>query len=240
MRLTILLVTLTISFCSWGQIFKLETSNPAPRVGEEITISCSLSKVSPDSIINNKGESWEDLLRQSENHIGDISLEISDWFLTESGRLKIGPFQIPINDKIYLTSELNVTVYPKLPEEIVEGIWVRLLCFQGEDYVILEQRTVGKETAKTDSNGQTTYSISTEDVNWASLNLEKIERMGIEISKNGSRGTIQTLNIGSALYMMTVYKYKTLTSFKGQLTIDKGLMINGPDKGHFEVTRVKN
>jgi hypothetical protein len=83
MRLTTLLIALSISLCSWGQVFKLKKSNPAPRVGDEITISVDLSKLNPDSVYSKGKESWEDIMRRSENHIGDISFIISEWFLTD-------------------------------------------------------------------------------------------------------------------------------------------------------------
>ena len=238
MRLTILLIALFTSFCSWGQIFKLEVSNPAPRVGDAITISVALSKLNPDSI-NSKGkESLEDMFSRSENHIGDISFEISEWFLTEPGPLKVGPFQIPINDKVYLTNELKMSVSPKLPEDIIEGIWVRLLNFQGAEYILFEQRQPGSFKQK--QSGGTSYSMSTEDVKWSELNIDKIERMGIEIEKKRTSSSIQSIAVGSALYRLIVYTYKPLPSFKGQLTIDKSLIWDMPKNGHIEIVRVKN
>src|SRR5580704_6614827 len=209
MRLTTLLIALSTSICSWGQVFKLETSNPAPRVGDELTISVDLSKLNqrgpeyslnPDSVNSKRKESWKDILRRSENHIGDISFKISEWFLTEPGPLKVGPFQIPINEKVYLTNELQLTVSPKLPEDIIEGVWVRLLNFQGVEYILFEQRQPGSFKQK-QSEGAT-YSMSTDDVKWSELHIDKIERMGIEIKKKLTSSSIQSIAAGSALYRL--------------------------------------
>ena len=69
---------------------------------------------------------------------------------------------------------------------------------------------------------------------------DKIKKKGIEIKRKGARSSIQSVDTGSALYMVTVYTYKTPDSFKGQFRIGKDLLIYLPDKGHFEVERVKN
>lgn len=222
-----------------GQIVKLEPSNPAPRVGDSFSISFILEKHDPDSL-----EVADDIIAKlmvsSMNRVGDGNLEISEWFLTDPGSLKIGPLQIPINGKNYITNVVDMTVSPKLPEDIDEGIWIRQLNFQGQEYIILEQRCPGQMKPKTNENGRTTYSMSTADGKWAKLNMDKIQRKGIEIEEKGSRASIQPIAIGDALYMVTVYTYKPLPSFKGRLTIDKNLMIYVPEKGHFEVTRVEN
>jgi hypothetical protein len=239
MKIGLTLIFAATILSAHGQLVKLEPSNPAPRVGDSFHISFSLEKNNLDSMEVSKDIS-EKLLVESMNQIGAGYLEISEWFLTEAGDLKIGPFQMPINNKTYTTNTLNIKVSPKLPENINEGIWIRLLNFQGIDYIILEQRHPGKMKPKTDSNGRTTYSMSTKDAVWTKLNMDKIQRKGIEIEEKNTRSSIQPIDIGDALYMVTVYSYKPLDSFKGELKIDKDLLIYVPDKGHFEVVRVKN
>jgi hypothetical protein len=129
-------------------------------------------------------------------------------------------------------------INPKLPEDIIGGVWVRLLNFQGVEYILFEQRQSGSFKQK--QSGGTTYSMSTEDVKWSELHIDKIERMGIEIEKKLTHSSIQSIAAGSALYRLIVYTYRPLPSFKGQLTIDKSLIWEAPEKGHLEIVRVKN
>ena len=239
MKTILAIIVLIGAVPALGQIVKLEPSNPAPRVGDSFSISFILEKNDPDSL-EVADDVMAKLLVTSMNRVGDGNIEISEWFLSDPGPLKIGPLQIPINGNKYITNVLDITVSPKLPEDIDEGIWIRQLNFQGEEYIILEQRWPERMRSKTNENGRTTYSMSTADGKWTELNIDKIQRKGIEIEKKGSRASIQPTAIGDALYMVTVYTYKPLPSFKGRLTIDKTLLIYVPEKGHFEVRRVEN
>jgi hypothetical protein len=207
-------------------------------VGDGLSISYIIEKNNLDSM-----EITDDIVDkmtvESMNRVGIGNIEISEWFTTKVGPLKIGPLQITINGKIYKTNELNMSVSPKLPEDIDNGIWIRLLNFNDVEYILFEQRQPGK--FKPENKGaRTTYSMSTEDAKWSELHLDKIERMGIEIERKQISTSIQPIDIGSALYRLIVYTYKPLPSFKGQLTIDKKLIWAAPDKGHLEIVRVKN
>lgn len=221
-----------------GQIVKLEPSNPAPRVREGFTISFVLEKNDPDSL-----EVVDDWLAQSlissMNRVADGNIEISDWLLTEEGHLQIGPLQIPVNGKTYITNTLDLIVTTQLPDDIDEGLWIRQLNFQGQEYIILEQRHPGKMKQTTNENGRAIWSI-TNDGKWAKVNMDKIQRKGIEIELRQSRSSIQSIDVGDAVYMQTIYTYKPLPSFKERLTIDKTLLDYVPEKGHFEVIQVGN
>ena len=156
-----------------------------------------------------------------------------------SRTIKDRPLEIPINGKKYKTNVLDMTISPKLPDDVDRGIWIRLINFQGVDYILFEQRQPG-EFKRKDEGSVRSYSISTEDVEWSELHIDKIERMGIEIKKQETRPLIQSIDTGSVLYKLIIYAYKPLPSFKGQLTLDKSFVWDAPDKGHLEIVRVKN
>jgi hypothetical protein len=212
MKSLLTIITFSITFSVWGQVVSLEPSNPAPRVGDSFSISFVLEKNDPDSL-EVANDIMAKLLVSSMNRVGDGHIEISEWFLTDPGPLKIGPFEIPINGKKYKTNVLDMTISPKLPDDVDRGIWIRLINFQGVEYILFEQRQPGEFKPKNEG-AWTSYSMSTEDVEWSELHIDKIERMGIEIKKQETRTSIQSIDIGSALYRLIVYTYKPLPSFK--------------------------
>src|SRR5690349_20173903 len=160
MKRILSIIVFVIAFPGYAQIVKLSVSNPAPRVGEQFSVSFELEKNDPDSL-EVADDIMAKLLVSDMNSVGRGEIEISDWFLSDAGPLKIGPIQIPINGKIYETSVLDLTVSPKLPEDIDEGIWIRQLNFQGQEYIILEQRLRGEFKPEKNKNGRMSWSIST-------------------------------------------------------------------------------
>ncbi len=229
---------LTLSTTLYGQIIKLESDNPAPRVGDRFSISFIIEKNDLDSM-DVTTDPVDRVLVQSMNRIGDGDIKISEKSITEPGPFKIGPILIPLNNKVYKTSTLDLVISPKLPGNIDEGIWIRQLNFQGTEYIILEQRHPGQMKPKIDSNGRTIYGMSTGDATWTKLRMSQVGTE-FDIEEKSSRSAIQPIDIGDALYMVTVYSYRSRNPRNKELVIDKSLLTNFPEKGHFEVARVNN
>jgi len=114
----LLIIFTLITFNSWGQKVRLETSNPAPRVDDAISISFSLEKNNLDSI-EVSSDPIDKLLFQSMNRVGDGQIEISEWFLTDTGKLTIGPLQIPIvSFPVLVQSKSRIHFHWKKPVQI--------------------------------------------------------------------------------------------------------------------------
>jgi hypothetical protein len=236
-RILLTFLLAMVFVCTLAQV-KLQTSNPAPRVGDAMTISFVLEKPPLDS-----KKSQNDvitILASGMNRIADGSLKMNEGFLTDIGPLKLGPFQFQLNGRVFNTNELNITVSPKLPDNIDEGIWIRQVEFQGQKWIILEQRSPGEMKPVSGASGSVSYTISTEDVQWSRLAEEKFRKNGVDLHEENSSVTIQPVSNGSALYKITVFTYQTLPSFKGELIIDKKLLLYAPEKGHFEGTKIKS
>jgi hypothetical protein len=159
---------LMMSVSSGAQVYKLEASNPAPRVGEEVTISFRIERETNQE--EDEKNPLEKLFNSSRNAIGKGQFELSSWFLDEMGPIHIGPFQISIDNKVYLTNSIILNVQGKLPDDIPDGVWVRLVTIDSVNYMVLEQRATAIETHSKNENNMT-WSMSTPDIDWADLTV---------------------------------------------------------------------
>ncbi len=125
---TLFIISLFISQVSYGQNAKLKIFNPAPRLGDAVTITITIIA---DSSIAKK----EDTLL-IHNGDGEITLRK---LMPKVGKYTIGPFSFKINGKTYTSDSLEITIDAKLPDER-EGVWLRQIKWKGDEYLILEQR----------------------------------------------------------------------------------------------------
>ena len=95
----------------------MHLSNPAPRVGDEITITFNLKKNDQGATVPN--DPIAKLFAEGMNSVALVELKISGEYMTKAGPLRVGPLQIPIDGKLYLTDTLTINVAPKLPEGII-------------------------------------------------------------------------------------------------------------------------
>src|ERR1051325_2105817 len=112
------LLAIFISISGYSQS-SLIVDNPGPRVGDNIKLSIRL-EAGEESI----GRGDIELYEQAEN-VGSVTF---------------GPFTFTVAGKVYETGTVTVNVSPKLPANVLDGIWVRLIPFQEEYFLIIEQR----------------------------------------------------------------------------------------------------
>jgi hypothetical protein len=188
-----------------AQVPKLEPSNPAPRQGEEINITFILKEAGAD--------------------IGNGNLKLRQP-LTDTGLVKMGPFQFTVNDKTYATGTLNLRVYPRLPDTIYEGIWIRYVLFEGKHYLITEQR-VSSDPRKKSSE---VMIVSNNGIAFAELDRDRFEEAGLKVVYSNSFSASQIIDKNEISYKLTTYKFEKTPFFKGKLKIDKKLFSDFPDK----------
>lgn len=135
-----LLFMTLISTWTYGQS-ELSTNNPAPRQGDEIEINVTL--------------------KENGERIGKGDIKISQ-LITEVGHVNIGPFKFTIGDKAFETGVLTLTISPKLPDDIKDGFWIRLIEVKGEGYLIMEQRISNQWKREKKSDNETTMTHGTE------------------------------------------------------------------------------
>ena len=231
--LSILFLTCTAS--SFGQA-KLKAKNPAPRVGEEVVIEFSIDRHNTDSIEVLESEK---IVFDMMNYVGYGRIELGDSLTNKEGPISIGPIQIPINGKTYTTNELNLTVYPELPSDIDHGIWIRIVNSQGAKYIIVEQRQpfIRERDVQIDGNRAR---MNSDNVAFATLDIYKLYENGIEAKSDYGFTYPTYIEIGQVHYRIQTYKYTTLPTFKGHLTIDQSFFINFPKKTFFLKTEILN
>jgi hypothetical protein len=188
-----------------AQLPKLEPSNPAPRQGEEINITFVLKDAGAD--------------------IGNGNLKLRQP-LTDTGMVKIGPFQFSVDDKTYATGTLALRVYPKLPDNVHEGIWIRYVLFEGKHYLITEQRVSGDPKKK---SSEATI-LSTDGAVFAELDRDRFEEAGLKIVYSNSFSASQVMDKDEVNYKLTTYKFEKTPFFKGKIKVDKKLFSDFPDK----------
>ncbi|SHH51442.1 hypothetical protein SAMN04488109_4144 [Chryseolinea serpens] len=212
------LLTYAWCFCcasAWAQTSILEIANPAPRAGEEVEIIITVKKESLEAIETKEKKSTDDYAALRKNKIAYGNLKISQ-VLPDTGKVKIGPFRFSIADRVYETNSLTLRVYPKLPDTAREGLWIRQVDYNGQSYLIIEQRS------------------ETEDAKFAQLNRDKLEASGLNIvtstSKSESQFLDKKITAGSTPvnYRISTYKFKRTSAFKGKVKIDKSLFLDFP------------
>lgn len=188
-----------------AQVPKLEPSNPAPRQGEEINVTFSLKETGAD--------------------IGNGNLKLRQP-LADTGTVRIGPFQFSVNDKTYVTGTLTLRVYPRLPDSIHEGIWIRYVVFEGKHYLITEQR-VSKEKKK---SSETVNLLTNEGVTFAELDRERFEEAGLKIVYSNSFTASEPMGKDEVSYKLTTYRFEKTPHFKSKLKVDKKLFSDYPER----------
>lgn len=226
-----LLLSLSFLGCAtaWAQVSVLETTNPAPRVGDEVEILFSIKKENLSTLEGKDKKSSDDFATLRSNKIAYGDLKISQVF-SDTGKVKIGPFRFSILDKEYETNSLTLRVYPKLSDQIKDGLWVRSVDFGGQSYLIIEQR----------------ISSEWEIAKFAQLDRDRLEAAGLDIVTSTSKSESQVLDkknsIGSApvKYKISTYKFKRSPRFKGKVKIDKNYFIDFPSNVPLDELWVKS
>lgn len=211
MRLITLLTLITS--LTFGQS-KLATNNPAPRQGDEIDISVTL--------------------KENDERIGKGNLKLTH-VLTETGTVNIGPFKFQIANKEYETDIITINVSPALPNDIKDGLWIRLVDFNDKKYLIIEQRISNQwKREKQQSDNESTMTHG-DGVKYAEFKQEILEDNGLEITASSSSTKSQVLDKadtfgnGTVSYKIETFEFEKNGEFKKKIRIDKKSFDNFPD-----------
>lgn len=221
-------------FCSLNAIgqekLKIKIDNPEPRVGQSVTFSIN------DEFLTNyfEKELGENIEFTTSTSI--FGIQTNDFerviIFKKAKKYKIGPFNFEFNGKKYTTDVIEVNILPELPME--EGLWLRLIEFEGKKYLILEQ-LISNESDKS-NKGNDGYSYTIGGVKPEGKEFSKLEEQltdGIELSNYSSRTT--TINPdGTGLfdigfsYSYNKYKINIDDDFEGEYIITEKDIQNLP------------
>jgi len=245
MKTVSILIFSGLCFNAWGQNSRLETNNPIPRQGDEIQIEFTIDKKDLRELKNKEKKTKEEYNKLWDNNVGKGSLKITQ-IVSDTGRVKIGPFSFTVDDTTYVTDILTLKVLPKLSGNIRDGLWIRYTDIGDIGYLIIEQRVSRGPQKKTDSQG-TSLSLDNEGITFADLDKEKFEKLGLKIIYSSSSSSMQTVDkVGDDLfsdfvnYHASSYTFERPANFKGTFKVDKTLFVNVPKTGHYELVSVKN
>jgi len=184
---------------------RLEPSNPAPRQGEELNITF--------------------LLKEGGADIGGGNFKVRQ-ALADTGLIKIGPFQLSINDKSYSTGTITLRVYPKLPDNIHNGLWIRYVLFEGKHYLITEQRVSADQKKKVESAAI----VIGGGESFAELDRDQFEQAGLKVVFANSFTETETMGKDEVSYKLTTYRFEKMPHFKGRVKLDKKFFSDFPEK----------
>jgi hypothetical protein len=243
MRLSIIIFFVVLTE-AWGQNSRLETNNPIPRQGEEVQIQFTIDKRDLTELESKEKKTKEEYNKLWDNNVGRGSLKITQ-FVSDTGRIKIGPFSFTVDGTTYVTNTLTLNVLPKLPGNIRNGIWIRYTEVDDIGYLVIEQRVPRGPQKKAGSQG-TSLSLDNDGIEFADLDREKFEKLGFKIISSSTSSSMQTVDqVGDDLFSTFVNYHESTYTFekanlRGTLTIDKNLFVNLAKTGYYESIEVKN
>lgn len=214
MRTIFFLLSAFLSYSVSAQVARLDIDNPAPRAGDDIRVTFVLEKPTAKSETGAKSRAG----------FGDIKVSTA---LTDSGRMVIGPFRFAIRNKEYKTDSLVIRVYPQLPSTAKDGVWLREVDFNGDHFLIIEQRVSGRK--KDQKNSSEIIIGMNSDTEFASLDERKFEATGLDIISSSSRSGNQTLDASDVSFKVATFKFKKTDAFKGKLKLDRKFLSDVPD-----------
>ncbi len=236
MKLSAFFVAIVWSIPAIAQVSRLDVSNPAPRVNEEIEIIISLRNDNLDALERKENKTPEDVQALRNNKIGYGTLKLSH-VLADTGRVTLGPFKFTLGKKTYETDVLQFTVYPELPKDIYDGLWIRQVDFKDERYLIIEQR-ISSAAAKPKKTGEEIVIIggSSTEVPYTELDEMRFQEKGLKILSSNARSESQIFNSQDAAASVTVnyriatYRFRKTPGFHARFKLDKKVFVNYPDK----------
>lgn len=211
MKTSLLTILTLLLFTRASSQTELTTNNPAPRIGDGIEIRLKIAN-------------------DDERAGGTITIKTPD----KIGPVNIGPLKLTIGSKTFETNILTINVSPKLPDDVKDGMWIRLVEFQNEEYLIIEQRISNQWIKERKSEDEVSISHG-DGVRYASLIEEKLENYGIEINSGSTNTSSQILDkkdmfgSGTVSYRRSTYKIKRTDGFKSQILIDETLFNDFPN-----------
>jgi hypothetical protein len=216
MRKILFAVATLTPFWTLGQSI-LKSSNPAPRVGDEIIITIEL--------------------QDAGQQVASGSLAIQEVLIKE-GPAIFGPFTFKIGEKTYETATLTINVSPKLPNNVKDGIWMRSVESGGSQYLIIEQRISSEWTAEKKSGNETTISFGG-NVKYAEFKKEVLTDNGIDIPSSSSSSGSQPLEgydafKGTVNYQIQIFELKKTGKFTKKIKIDKKAFKDFPNRVEVE------
>jgi hypothetical protein len=204
-----------------SQVVTLELKNPFPRIGEECEVEYFLK--TDTTKLSDTLDYLKKMTIYNQRNLGNGSLVFSK-LLKDTGFASIGPFEFFINNKKLKSGTINVYFDTALPNE-KDGIWIRQKNYNGQEYLIIEQRISGEYvTTWTTKNSSTSEFKKNEEefIEIDEINIDK-KIINIAISYSTSKTQNVELNQQSILvgYKISLYKIEKTDLFKKNFKLDK-------------------
>jgi len=220
------------------QSLKLKVNSIAPRSGDQLNISVTLEE---DSTVNGSKDyslfQCSQFPSMSDNPIGG-EFRINK-YLVNSGYLMIGPIDIKIQNKLFVSDSIRVFVGEKLPD-IPNGIWFRIVEQDLVNYLIIEERIEKgrRKLLQTDTlyygdsriEGRSQMKMTGSE--FTALNYSQNKVPGLHFSYQYYTSELQRIgkdeNTIEVTYQKTVYKIEKDKSFINKFILGRDYFKNLP------------
>jgi hypothetical protein len=238
---TILVFTIGTVF---GQVGTLELVNPGTRVGDKIELKVLFEAKDLDALDSKTGKTREESELITNNKLGTGEIKLSQP-ASDTGVVSVGPLKLTVQNVEYVTNTIAVKIYPALPSDIKDGLWMRIINYNDENFLIIEQRISNKGTKKKTGGNEAIISIGDSGVNYFELDEEKFEELGIDIITSNSKthsqvaGKSDVSGSETVSYKQVVYKFKKTIAFAKPIKVDRKLFKVFPENGYNEGVWIK-
>lgn len=220
-KLALTLLFTLVSFLSFSQIVTFELNNPFPRIGNEFLIEYTIKKDTNE--VNDSKNFLEQAKEIRSKILGSGTLKLTN-MIKDTGYSTIGPFEFNINNQVVRSEQIKLKFDDPLPKE-KRGIWIRQSIYNGQEYLIIEQRISGEwVTTKTSSNS-ISREFKSDSEDFVEINQEKFENANVTFSFSYSTSGSQEVDINgesiTVSYKMSLYKINKSKLFKAPLKLNK-------------------
>lgn len=223
MRKNISVFVVFILTCRYAhsQVVILEANNPFPRVGDELEITYKIKK---DTIASKEPKSLKEQLKEiREKELGSGTLKFTN-YITSAGKNIIGPIAFTVNDREVKSNTITLEFDKPLPD-VTSGIWIRQLSYEGQEYLVIEQRISGEWIKTQKSPNTTSLEFKSKSNDFVEIDEEQIDDHNIDFTLTHSTSKSQEVEAGdnseTVNYKVSVYKLTKTNSFRPPFKLDK-------------------
>jgi len=242
-KISVILILSLFASISYAQLFTIEPFNPAPRVGDKISVSYKIDPEAKFDIAKSTIVKPEETCQTSNRYILTGNLLLNQK-LENTDDVKVGPIIMDINGKKYKSDSITLKVLPALPD-VDEGLWIQCIELQKTFYLVVEQRIpVVAEQRKpelADMVSRTKMNMGQEQC--ASINSKSIKIEGIKDISQTCRLTsmARPKDIGKKPYDIytTIYKVTLEDGYKNNGELTKADFYRLPENIEFKPVKIK-
>jgi hypothetical protein len=233
----VLLLLSLLSSISYAQLFTISPSNPAPRVGDKMSVNYTIDQETKFDKTKSSSIKLGETCQTVNTNILRGNLELNQKF-ESTGEVKIGPIIIGVNGKQYKSDSITLKVLPAL-SDVDEGFWIHCVEVQKTFYIVTDQ-IISVVPVSSDSISR--YRINPVQEIYASLNSKSVKIEGIkDIVLTSTVSITRKKNNNTKPHRICTKIYKVILegSYKNNGELTKANFERLPENLNFQPVKIK-